>query len=107
MMLLRASSKILNRYLLTALIAPRLITHITRIAVGSGVKHLRVRDIEALPLPLPPRTEQLRIVAELERRLSVVDDLEFVVSTILQRATSLRQSISKKAFSGKSKTKDK
>jgi type I restriction enzyme S subunit len=34
-----------------------------------------------------------QIVAEAERRLSVVEELEAVVSTNLQRATRLRQSI--------------
>lgn len=53
-------------------------------------------------LLLPPLTEQRRIVAEVERRLSVVEDLESVVSANLQRATRLRQSIfAKKAFTGR------
>ncbi|MBK8092584.1 MAG: hypothetical protein IPK32_11550 [Verrucomicrobiaceae bacterium] len=37
--------------------------------------------------------EQTRIVAEVERRLSVVKKLEPVVTTNFQRATRLRQSI--------------
>ena len=41
-----------------------------------------------------------RIVAEVKRRLSVVDELEATVSANLQRATRLRQSILQKAFSG-------
>ena len=44
--------------------------------------------------------EQTRIVAEVERRLSVVEELEAVVTTNLQRATRLRQSILQKAFTG-------
>ena len=39
-------------------------------------------------------------VAEVERRLSVMEDLESVVSANLQRATRLRQSILQKAFTG-------
>jgi type I restriction enzyme R subunit len=42
-----------------------------------------------------------RIVAEVERRLSVVEELEAVVTTNLQRATRLRQAILQKAFDGK------
>jgi len=45
-------------------------------------------------------TEQTRIVAEVERRLSVVEELESVVTANLQRATRLRQSILQKAFRG-------
>ncbi len=47
-----------------------------------------------------PLAEQTRIVAEVERRLSVVEELESVVSANLQRATRLRQSILQKAFTG-------
>ena len=99
-MLLRASPMILNRYLLTALLTPGLIERITQTAVGSGVKHLRVRDVESLPIPLPPLSEQTRIVAEVDRRLSVVDELQAVVSVNLQRVTRLRQAILEKAFRG-------
>jgi len=48
----------------------------------------------------PLLAEQTRIVAEVERRLSVVEELEAVVSANLQRATRLRQSILPKAFTG-------
>jgi type I restriction enzyme, S subunit len=40
------------------------------------------------------------IVAEMERRLSVVEESETLVSANLQRATRLRQSILQKAFEG-------
>ena len=49
---------------------------------------------------ITPLAEQTRIVAEVERRLSVVEELESVVSANLQRATRLRQSILQKAFTG-------
>ncbi len=44
--------------------------------------------------------EQTQVVAEVERRLSVVEELEAVVSANLQRATRLHQSILQKAFTG-------
>jgi len=44
--------------------------------------------------------EQTRIVAEVEWRLSVVEELDSVVTANLQRATRLRQSILQKAFTG-------
>ena len=44
--------------------------------------------------------EHTRIVAEVERRLSVVEELKSVVTANLQRATRLRQSILQKAFKG-------
>ena len=55
------------------------------------MKHLRVGDVERLPVPLPPIAEQLRIVAEVDRRLSLVRVVE--VEANLKRAERLRQSV--------------
>ncbi len=60
----------------------------------------RPAEILLIPVAVPPLAEQTRIVAEAERRLSVVEELESVVSTKLQRATRLRQSVLQKAFAG-------
>jgi len=51
--------------------------------------------------PLPPLAEQARIVSEVERRFSVLEELEAVVSTNLKRSIRLRQSILSRAFAGK------
>ena len=56
--------------------------------------------IHGMPLPLPPLAEQRRIVAEVERRLSVIQQAEATVENSLKRAERLRQSILKQAFSG-------
>jgi type I restriction enzyme, S subunit len=64
-------------------------------------KTLNLEDVRVASVALPPLPEQTRIVAEVERRLSVVEELEAVVSVNLQRATRLRQSILAKAFSEK------
>lgn len=69
-------------------------------AYGAAQPNISPSEIEEMPVPLPPLAEQTRIVAEVERRLSVVEELESVVSANLQRATRLRQSILQKAFTG-------
>jgi len=48
----------------------------------------------------PWLVSQSASVAEVERRLSVVEELETVVSANLQRAIRLRQSILQRAFEG-------
>ena len=57
--------------------------------------------MHSMPLPLPPLAEQQRIVAEVERRLSVVEELEATVAAGLRRAERLRQAILKRAFEGR------
>ena len=67
---------------------------------GSNVPQINHDDIQEMAVPLPPLTEQHRIVAEVERRLSVIDQAEATVEANLMRAKRLRQSILKQAFSG-------
>ena len=70
-------------------------------STGSAIPNVKgVKDLKALPIPLPSLHEQQRIVAEVERRLSVVEELESVVNANLQRASRLRQSILQRAFFG-------
>ena len=67
----------------------------------SGLYTLSVSKVSDLPVPLPPLAEQHRIMVEVERRLSVVQQAEGAVEASLKRAERLRQSILKQAFSGK------
>ncbi len=69
-------------------------------APATAQKNINLDVLQNVAIPLPPLAEQTRIVAEVERRLSVVEELEAVVTTNLQRATRLRQSILQKAFAG-------
>jgi type I restriction enzyme S subunit len=68
---------------------------------GVGRPRLNLGEIKSIVIPVPPVTEQWRIVSEVERRLSVVEELEAVVNVNLQRATRLRQTILEEAFEGK------
>ena len=69
--------------------------------ITTNIAHLSVGRFAEIEFPLPPLTEQHRIVAEVERRLSVIDALEATVEANLARAERLRQSILKRAFEGK------
>lgn len=97
-MLMRPSPAITAGFLLSALLSPVVKDLIDRVAVGSGVKHLRVGDVERLPVPLPPIAEQLRIGAEIERRLSLVRQVETQAELNVLRAERLRSSFLSKAF---------
>jgi type I restriction enzyme S subunit len=67
----------------------------------SGLYTLSVSKVSDIPVPLPPLAEQRRIVAKVERRLSVIQQAEATVEASLARAERLRQSILKQAFSGR------
>jgi type I restriction enzyme, S subunit len=66
---------------------------------GIGRPDLHLEEIRDFKFPLPPLAEQHRIVAEVDRRVSVMEELETVVRANLQRAMRLRQSILQGAFS--------
>jgi type I restriction enzyme S subunit len=68
---------------------------------SGGQPNINLQLLNPYPVPLPPLAEQQRIVAEVERRLSVVEELEAAVEANLARAGRLRQSILKRAFEGK------
>jgi restriction endonuclease S subunit len=66
----------------------------------TNLASISMSKLRALPLPIPPPAEQARIIAEVERRLSVVDELDRTVSANLRRAIGLRKSVLQRAFSG-------
>ena len=72
-----------------------------RAARGVGIHHLGAQRTESWMVALPPIAEQRRIVAEVERRLTVAQKAEASVEANLRRVERLRQSILKQAFSGK------
>ena len=63
-----------------------------------GQANVNGTKLAAMPIPLPPLAEQRRIVAEVERRLSVIQQAEAAVEASLQRAERLRQSILKQGL---------
>jgi type I restriction enzyme S subunit len=52
----------------------------------TNLASLNMTKLSMLPVPIPPFAEQGRILAEVERRLSVIDEIEMQVETNLKRA---------------------
>lgn len=100
MMLLRVFDDLVSvKYIFYAMQNPLFQTYMNTVAIGTGVKHLRVGDVESLVIPLPPLYEQNKIVEEIESRLSVTEELEITIGANLKRAKRLRQTVLQKAFS--------
>ena len=89
----------LVRYLATALRSRVLQDQMKRDVRATAQPDLGLAHIRLLAIPLPPLAEQHRIVAEADRRLSLVRVAEAQVSANLARAQRLRQSILQAAFS--------
>ena len=93
--------EVLPQYLLWMLKSQIFRRFVDGLNTGSLIQHMFTSQLAEFALPLPPLGEQHRIVAEVERRLSVIDELESIIAANLKRAERLRQSILKRAFEGK------
>jgi type I restriction enzyme S subunit len=67
---------------------------------GSLIQHMFTSQLGDFVLPLPPLPEQQQIIAEVERRLSVIEEIEAMAFINFQRAERLKQSILQQAFAG-------
>ena len=65
---------------------------------GVAITRLTLTKLKVSRIAVPPRSEQVRIVAEVDRHLSIIREVETEVDANLQRAQSLRQATLAKAF---------
>ena len=89
-------------------IQPRFISHYCNTLGGSyfqnegkqttNLASISLSKVRALPISLPPASEQLRILEEIDRRFCVLDQVEATAQTSLARCGLLRQAILKRAF---------
>jgi type I restriction enzyme S subunit len=74
---------------------------IQRYAPGVAQKNINLEVLEKIAIPVPPSSEQKRIVAEVERRLSALHHVEKQVSVALEQVSQFRVSLLDRALSGK------
>lgn len=65
-----------------------------------GQANVNGTKLARMPIPLPPFAEQRRIVAEVERNMSVIRAAGEMVQVSVKRAERLRQAILRRAFEG-------
>lgn len=101
LLVIRVSEIFIPEFLFYFLKGPQMQDVVRARITGSATPHLFQRDIKQFTLLIPPLEEQRRIVAEVERRLSVAREVESVVEKALARSARLRQAVLKSAFEGK------
>ena len=75
--LIRPMNTLIDSVWLTyAMLAPYSRNHLTSKATGSTVTHVNMASIRPFDLPLPPLSEQHRIVAEIKRWFALIDQIE-------------------------------
>lgn len=82
-----------HRYVAAYLRGPSAQAYFRRVARGVAVKGVNIGDLRAMPVPIPPRREQDAVATEVERRMSIVDEIEGEIAKARVRATSLLQSL--------------
>ena len=92
---------ILPEFIYFSCIAPQFQKSIIDNASATTLPILNKRKFELLTLFIPSRSEQQKIVEEIESRLSVAEEVEEAIDINLKRAERLRQAILKKAFEGR------
>jgi type I restriction enzyme S subunit len=65
---------------------------------GTGIKHLTGESLKKLPVPVPPLSEQKRIVARIEELFSELDSGVETLKKTKQQLAVYRQSVLKAAF---------
>ena len=92
---------VLPEFIYFSCIAPQFKKSIIDNASATTLPILNKRKFELLTLFIPSRSEQQKIVEEIESRLSVAEEVEEAIDINLKRAERLRQAILKKAFEGR------
>ncbi|MGI8407912.1 MAG: restriction endonuclease subunit S [Actinomycetota bacterium] len=72
-----------------------------KVSRGVNIMHLGKAGLAAWKVPVPPVDEQVRIVADVERQLSIIEAIAKSIDVSLQRSDSLCQSILSRAFAGR------
>ena len=81
--------------------SPFILNQIRNLCKGSTRSFLNQDILKHLVFVIPPINEQIQIIKEVEKAFSLVDEIMAEVEQNIKRADRLRQSILKKAFSGK------
>ena len=97
----------LHAFLPSEGVAPKYLAYVLRTreqemlekSTATTIAYLNKENCNSISVPLPPLAEQTRIVAEVDRHLSIIREVEAEIDINHQRAQALRQATLAKFFS--------
>lgn len=105
-LLFRTSSLVLPEYFRFSIVSPMFVKQWESGHKGAASKHVNIGDLKKYLIPLPPFSEQQRIVAKAEKLQQQLTELESQVQQSREYANRLLQSVLKEAFEEKAKLYD-
>lgn len=99
MAILRPHSESPMDYLTIAMASDNVFKQATEVSTGTAQMTVPLGGLRSIAFGLPPKHEQTRIVAEVDRHLSIICEVETEVDENLQRAQALRQATLADKFS--------
>ena len=85
-------------YLTIAMASDSVFKQATEVSTGTAQMTVPLSGLRSIAIGLPPKAEQVRIVAEVDRHLSIVREVEAEVERNLRRSQATRQAILAAAF---------
>lgn len=101
LVIVRPVAAVIPAYLLCYFMSPLAYQQIKLYDNGSAQPNLSAADLGKFVVPVPPIADQAHIITEVDRRLSLVYEVESQIDANLARANRLRQTILGAAFSGR------
>lgn len=83
-----------------ALESPFVLKQVERLGAGAGLKHMVLKSIRALEIPLPPLSEQGHIAAMLNGRMTTLEQTCKVLEEQLDTINRLPAALLRRAFAG-------
>jgi type I restriction enzyme, S subunit len=78
--------------------------HIEEGSVGVALTHFNTKSVATMPLPLPPVSEQHRIVAKVDTLMALCDQLESQLSTAQAESRRLLEAVLHEALTSAPQT---
>ena len=98
MAILRPHAESPMDYLTIAMASDSVFKQATEVSTGTAQMTVPLSGLRSIAIGLPPKAEQVRIVAEVDRHLSIVREVEAEVERNLRRSQATRQAILAAAF---------